>query len=166
MPPWPDPGEAAITDLKTLLDAAVSGEEFAGPGLDLYPAAERAVRRRGWIRAAASAAGVAVIAGGALSGTALLDQESPRHTPVYVMAAAAAPSCVRTELAIANEISAGHGWKTARAVEVLQDLPGLTPSGSFSLWEGATPDANPAPGAPPDVPLPRQPARGALRGRR
>lgn len=39
MPPWPDPGEAAITDLKTLLDAAVSGEEFAGPGLDFYPAA-------------------------------------------------------------------------------------------------------------------------------
>ncbi|HPF81118.1 hypothetical protein [Nostocoides australiense] len=37
--------------------------DFTGPGPDFFPAAERAVRRRGWTRAAASAAGVAVIAG-------------------------------------------------------------------------------------------------------
>lgn len=133
--------------------------------------AVRAARRHTWTRAGAAAAGVAVLAGGGVGAAQLLGGPGAPTPPAYAVAASAAPQCVRDQLAEANSlarrgiysavvvdlpgspkdfltrgVTRGYGWANAQAVATVHDLPGLTPGGSFRLWEGVTPEMNPAPG--------------------
>lgn len=157
-----------MSDIKTLLEQAVAEEEFAPPGAGLYAAAADRARRRTRARVATATAAVTVLAGGGVAGARLLRDPAP--APVAAIAADRAPACVRAQLADANAlvrtrrysavvvdipgqkvlltqgISSGYGWDRARVVRVVHDLPGLTPSGSFRMWEGVTPEANPEPG--------------------
>jgi len=141
------------------------------PAPDFYATARRRARRHTWTRAGAAAAGVAVLAGGGVGAAQLLGGPGAPTPPAYAVAASAAPQCVRDQLAEANSlarrgiysavvvdlpgspedfltrgVTRGYGWANAQAVATVHDLPGLTPGGSFRLWEGVTPEMNPAPG--------------------
>lgn len=178
-----------MTDLETLLDVAVSGEEFPPPGPELYAAASRRRRRRLVQRVAGGVAAVAVVSGGTVvvassTGVGLFGSHSGAvaaasgssgasgFSTTAVTALADAPACVREDLARVNwlvrtrhtyavvvvdipdapkvlmtqGLTSGYGWAQASVHAVLADLPGLTPAGTFKLWEGVSPEFNPPPG--------------------
>jgi hypothetical protein len=165
-------------DLKDLLEvAARDADRSAGPGPEFLDLAQRRLHTRRWQRVAAAGAALGAVAFGSLgvqhgTFTPLLDiagfhGTAATSTPV---ASAAAPQCVRTQLAEANHryvqdqlvaavidvptakraithgISSGSGWDV-EVVAVLGGPAAAQPTGSVArVWDGVTPAADLTPG--------------------
>ena len=125
-----------------------------------------------WLRGGGAAGSALAVAGLALgAGAFRASPVAPAPAFASDTDAASAPQCVRDALAEANGLiqkgfheavvvdisgaptadltygmTAGHGWTDAKAVAVITGPPGDAPTGTFRLWEGVTPDANPQPG--------------------
>ncbi len=158
-----------MTKLEDLLEDAVAGEEFTPPGPGLYAAAARR-RRRARLRPIGAAAAT-LLAGGAVF-AAVSGRPGPSDQAATLLTdTSTVPACVRAELAqmrtnvttndqsavvvdipatpkqlMTQGVTSGYGWVGVSTVRVLRDNAGNTPPASFPMWEGTTPDANPAPG--------------------
>lgn len=161
-----------MSDLKQAFDEIVADENFDAPLAAVVGAGRKRLRRRMWLRGGGAAGSALAVAGLAIgAGAFRASPVAPAPAFASDTDAASAPQCVRDALAEANGLiqkgfheavvvdisgaptadltygmTAGHGWTDAKAVAVITGPPGDAPTGTFRLWEGVTPDANPQPG--------------------